>query len=208
MKKSTAALVIALVFITGCGTPAPAQTTDTSERPSLQSGSLSAEGSEQAVTDSVSEDRASTSSPGSNSEAQQNSFVGTYVGLHGSGLILYEDGTADYFWKDWNSVETGDSWCYDDGRVVVTSRSLGYDIYAKADAGADSLKFEADTVMWDAEVFIRTSNEARSLTVDEHVRLIEDRLHTSLNRPGSRTDTVSGTETTVGNLRKRQIISV
>ena len=27
--------------------------------------------------------------------------VGTYIGVHGSGLVLHADGAAAYYWKEW-----------------------------------------------------------------------------------------------------------
>ena len=114
------------------------------------------------------------------SQAGIERVVGTYIGVHGSGLVLHDDGAAEYYWKEWPSVESV-TWRYEDNTVTVKSDNIGYEFYAKVPDGAiSSLTFEADSQSWDDEAFIRISDETKRLSKDDFVKLIEDTLKTKL----------------------------
>ncbi len=116
-------------------------------------------------------------------------LAGTYVGLHGSGITFLSDGTAEYFWKEWTDVETGDKWSFDGKKIIMRSKSLHYDIYAEISGmNIASLTFQSDNPGWDDEIFVRVSDKADSKDVDAYVALIEKQLNISLNRPSKQSD--------------------
>lgn len=114
------------------------------------------------------------------SQAGIERVIGTYVGVHGSGLVLHDDGAAEYYWKEWPSVESV-AWRYEDNTVTVMSDNIGYEFYAKVpDGPISSLTFEADSESWDEEAFLKISDETKRLGKDDFVELIEDTLKTKL----------------------------
>lgn len=120
----------------------------------------------------------------SSSEENDSRFTGTYVGIHGSSLIVYDDHTADYYWKQFKEVEEGDSWDFRDNKLYVSSKKIGYDMFAEIPEGeVSSVLFKADDPAWLDENFIRVSPEAKHLTTEEHIALIEDTLKTSIDTP-------------------------
>ena len=96
-------------------------------------------------------------------------LVGTYVGETGSGLTIYEDGTADNYNIMWTSVETGMPWTLEDDVVTVTSKKLGYDIFAELGTDEDTdLFFESKDVGWDDEKFMKKTSEPDSHYFNEY----------------------------------------
>ncbi len=131
-------------------------------------------------------------------EANDSSFdelEGTYVGLHGSGITLESDGSAEYYWKEWPQVDTSGTWKYAGGRVTAEFDSLGYEIYADVEDGnAATLTFEAD-YGWDEEMFVKVSSDTTSKSAEEYIALIEKQLGVSLSDNGGQSDATKETQT-------------
>lgn len=119
------------------------------------------------------------SKTGQDSSIEQ--VLGTYVGIHGSGLVLRDDGSAEYYWKEWPSVESV-TWKYENNTVIVSSNNIGYDFYAEVpDGTVTSLLFKADSKSWTDENFVKTSDETKHLSKDDFVSLIEATLNIKLD---------------------------
>ena len=117
------------------------------------------------------------------SENDEDGFVGTYVGLHGSGITLFKNGTAEYYWKEWEDVETDDSWKFDNSRIIISSSSLGYDLYADIKGNNTSaLTFKSDDSGWNDEIFVKVSDNTEKKDVDTYIALIEKELGTKIER--------------------------
>lgn len=106
--------------------------------------------------------------------------VGNYVGLHGSGLTLYPDGTADYYWKGYDHVDDGAKYTYENGRVTVTTNVIDYPFYADKKNGESTLNFQADASSWLDEDFVKVSDEAKGLSIDEWNDTIGKKLNISI----------------------------
>ncbi|WP_074885864.1 DUF6591 domain-containing protein [Butyrivibrio proteoclasticus] len=123
-------------------------------------------------------------------------FAGTYIGLHGSGITLFDNGGAEYYWKEWTDVETGDTWEYENNRIIFHSRSLGYDIYAEVEgANTSNLNFQSDEATWQDELFVKISGDINSKGIEDYKALIENQLNISLAKDDSndlKNDTLAG----------------
>ncbi len=132
----------------------------------------------------------------SDEEINSDALLGTYVGLHGSAITFLSDGTAEYFWKEWSDVEINDKWEINGQRISLHSNSLNYDIYADlSDSNTSYLNFQSESKGWEDEIFVKVSDDANSKDTDMYVALIEEQLHTTLERPDNTTTiTVGGFE--------------
>ena len=118
-------------------------------------------------------------------KAEEIDLAGTYIGLHGSGITLFNDGKAEYYWKEWENVETGDTWEYKDNKVIFHSQSLGYDICAAIEDGNTStLNFVGvgDTD-WNDEMFVKVSGDVSSKDMSKYISLIEKQLNIKIDQP-------------------------
>ncbi len=122
---------------------------------------------------------------GSKQEEQEEADpTGTYVGMHGSGLILYQGGKADYYWKEWDEVEGDGKWKIDGERVVISIPGLGYDVYSTIGEDGSGLMLCADDDGWKDERFILISSDTKEKSVDEWIDAIEKELNITIERPG------------------------
>lgn len=80
---------------------------------------------------------------------------GLYIGENGSGLIIYSEGKADYYWYGWDSVETGDIWHYENNKLTIYMPSCQCDVYAEIPEEVTStLVFKSNSSNWNEESFI------------------------------------------------------
>lgn len=114
-------------------------------------------------------------------------FAGTYIGLHGSGITLFENGKAEYFCKEWTSVETNDDWFLEDNRLTLYSQSLGYKVYADIEGNnITSFTFTSDSSSWADEMFVKVDSDSNAKDTDTYIALIEKQL-------GIKVDAATGT---------------
>ncbi len=109
-------------------------------------------------------------------------FAGTYIGLHGSAITLFEDGSAEYYCKEWADVERNDTWKLEGDRLVMTSTNLGHDIYADIQDGISTLTFKSDQP-WEDEIFVRISDDTLTKDIDSYISLIESQLSITIEKP-------------------------
>ena len=135
MKRFIIVLVLLSVMLYGCANIVGSNSRDTSDN----------NGNNNSVTskaDNVNEP-----------VIKESDIVGTYVGLHGSGITFLGDGTAEYFWKEWSDVEVGDKWNFDGKRITMRSNSLRYDIYADVSGSiVASLTFQSSDTSWSDDI--------------------------------------------------------
>lgn len=137
----------------------------------------------------------------------QDKIVGTYCGKNGSVLVLFEGGDADYYYIGLTEVSQGNTWGYnknaDELRVQMMSMLgiPGYSVYADMSNGVESFTLEArglEAIMWDAEEYIRVSDETEHLDVEACNALIEEHIGIDAGSDQEDTeqeDSASGTET-------------
>ncbi len=109
-----------------------------------------------------------------------NEVVGNYVGLHGSGLTLYPDGTADYYWKGYDHVDKSAKYTYENNRVTVTTNVIDYPFYADKKDGESTLNFKADSSSWLDEDFVKVSDQAKELSMEEWNDTIGKKLNITI----------------------------
>ena len=49
--------------------------------------------------------------------------VGTYYGENGSVLVLFENGTADYYWKEWERPVEDNLWHIEDNILIISLKN-------------------------------------------------------------------------------------
>lgn len=104
-------------------------------------------------------------------------IVGTYVGDDGSVLIFHSDGTCDYYFKTYSTVETEDYWMYEDNYLVWYSKDMKCNIYASIYSNnTDTLNFRSSSSAWSYESYKKVSDEEKNLTKSECDELIKDNL--------------------------------
>lgn len=114
------------------------------------------------------------------SRSMVDSLSGTYVGKNGSALTLFPDGTSEYYYMLYSSMDIdkgAGSWNYKDGTLTW----MYHDKPVTAVINEQSaLSFTlAQTDEWNREQFIKASDIAKNRTVDEYQEL----LRNTLNRP-------------------------
>ncbi len=102
-------------------------------------------------------------------------IAGTYLGDAGCGMILYEDGRADYCHTKTNhyGLEENDTWTYNAGKltVVLNSCSTYANVRTKHQL-SDILFLDGGSGGWDDEIYHKISDETRPLTEGEFYELI------------------------------------
>jgi hypothetical protein len=104
--------------------------------------------------------------------------TGIYLGEQGSGLILYDDGKADYLFTGWNIVDEDCIWDYGNGVLTVYIPEIGYDIYAEISVEDEAYIFKSENAAWIDESFIKTTSVSNKLTVEEFKQLYAKTLGT------------------------------
>lgn len=95
------------------------------------------------------------------------------IGNQGSGITLYDDGKADYYWTGQGLVEEGALWSREDDIITIHLTALMCDIYADYGGESKTLIFKSDSANWDEEVFIPISTTKNKLLAEDYKKLIE-----------------------------------
>lgn len=101
-------------------------------------------------------------------EKEDLSFLkGTYTGYDGSVIIIHEDGKADYFWG--NEYTDDNTWKYSDGKLSIRLTSERCTITAdiSEETVNDVFMLASESPMWNAEIFIKYSDEDETLTIEQ-----------------------------------------
>lgn len=157
--------IVLIMCLSACGKEANARDapTDASEN---STAAETAEGGTEAKT-------AESSTEAETNDKNADSLEGTYVGKTGSGLTLYDDGTAAYYYD--RDVDREATWMCEKNTITVHIPRLNYDIYANIKEGdTSSLVFKADTPEWLEEVLTKASSEQEKLSPDDYDRLLLD----------------------------------
>lgn len=121
-------------------------------------------------------------------ESLADKLVGTYYGVNGSILVLFEKGNADYFYRGHSEVIHNNSWEYDknENQLIVNMKETAifgsYSVKADLSNGVEEFYLIAedglDNLRWDDEKYYRISDETGIYTPQECEKLIEDNLGT------------------------------
>ncbi len=118
-------------------------------------------------------------------------MYGVYVGLNGSALVLHKDGLADYYWKDWEKLQTINTWSVTGTELVVVILKVGATT-ADLSSGTDRFVLTSLLPTWDNEEYIRITTEDKDYTYDQLAKIVEDTLNnTALVNGSSNTTTVT-----------------
>jgi len=130
------------------------------------------------------EDNENAADTSSVSEETPSVITGTYVGKNGSVLVLYDDGKADYYWKDWEEAESGNTWTYRDGVLCVNipeMYGIPADVTATAqivDDDTSSFVLSSDSANWDDEEYVKVRDSAEAMGKTEFDALIAEVIET------------------------------
>lgn len=96
-----------------------------------------------------------------------------FVGLKGSAMTLYDDGTADYYWIEGENIAEDNTWVAKDNVISVHLPSLYCDIKGTIDKNNSFVTFQSDSITWDDEVFYKLRNTQKKPTVEEYNQWIQ-----------------------------------
>lgn len=118
-----------------------------------------------------------TTAQTSTSKSMVDSLSGTYVGKNGSALTLFPDGTSEYYYMlypsmdvdkgagNWNYKDGTLTWMYNDKTIIATINEQS------------ALSFTLEqTDGWNREQFIKASDAAQNRSVNEYRQLLKDVL--------------------------------
>lgn len=108
---------------------------------------------------------------------------GTYLGEDESVLLLFEDGSAAYYYDDiYSSIDTADdAWMFKDGILTwysykmhcnITNDFTEYDYENEEDLSYKMYKFKSNSLNWSDEYYIKISDSADMMTIDDCKQLI------------------------------------
>ena len=116
----------------------------------------------------------------SSSKSMVDSLSGTYVGKNGSALTLFPDGTSEYYYMLYSSMNVdkgAGNWSYKDG--TLTWMYNGKPVTATINEQS-ALSFTLEqTDGWIRERFIKASDSTENKSVDQYRKI----LRNTLNRP-------------------------
>ena len=111
------------------------------------------------------------------SKSMTDSLSGTYVGKNGSALTLFPDGTSEYYYMLYSSVDEdkgAGEWSYKDN--TLTWMYNGKPITAKINEKS-ALSFTLEqTDGWNREQYIKASNTAEKMSASEYQQIMRDIL--------------------------------
>jgi len=113
------------------------------------------------------------------SEELRAAITGTYVGVNGSVMVLYENGQADYYWKEWDDAEKENLWRYENGNVIVFIPKMNgirtnIEVFATIEKDkTGDIVFKSESSKWDEEEYVKVDKNAVSMTKEEYDGLIE-----------------------------------
>lgn len=104
-------------------------------------------------------------------EEQIAGAVGIYVGDDGSYFTLYEDGTADYYWEGYDSIQHENTWSVDDGEIKIKLPGLYCTVSADISSKGSIYRFESSSIFWNDETFEKVATESRQLDIDGYLEI-------------------------------------
>ncbi|MCH5194505.1 MAG: hypothetical protein J1F11_11120 [Oscillospiraceae bacterium] len=110
----------------------------------------------------------------SDENIQRNNIVGTYVGVQGSVIVLFEDGTGTYYWDGDNLIDEKCSWTYGNGKITIKIPSLYCEVQADYYGTNTSINFVSDSKNWDDELYDKINSSAEKMSTDEYNKLIDE----------------------------------
>lgn len=96
-----------------------------------------------------------------------------FVGLKGSAMTLYDDGTADYYWIEGENIAEDNTWAAKDNVISVHLPSLYCDIKGTIYKNNSFVTFQSDSITWDDEVFYKLRSIQKKPTVEEYNQWIQ-----------------------------------
>lgn len=96
-----------------------------------------------------------------------------FIGLKGSAMTLYDDGTADYYWNGGESIEEGNTWVAKDNVITVHLPSLNCDIKGTVEKNNSFVMFKSESITWDDELFFGAGSVQKRPTVEEYDQWIQ-----------------------------------
>ena len=114
------------------------------------------------------------------SKSMTDSLSGTYVGKNGSALTLFPDGTSEYYYMLYSSMDAdkgAGNWSYKDGKLTWMYNNKPVTAIINEQSALSFTLQQSDG--WNREQFIKASDSAKNRTVDEYQEL----LKSTLNRP-------------------------
>lgn len=114
------------------------------------------------------------------SKSMTDSLSGTYVGKNGSALTLFPDGTSEYYYMIYSSMDYdkgAGNWNYKDGTLTWMYNDKPVTATINEQSALSFTLEQADG--WNREQFIKASDTAKNRSVDEYQEL----LRNTLNRP-------------------------
>ena len=118
-----------------------------------------------------------TSVQTSNSKSMVDSLSGTYVGRNGSALTLFPDGTSEYYYMIYSSMDTdkgAGNWSYKDGTLtwMYNDKPVTATINEQS-----ALSFTLEqTDGWIREQFIKASDSTENKSVDQYREILRGTL--------------------------------
>ena len=99
---------------------------------------------------------------------------GTYYGENGSVLVIFDNGTVDYYWKDWNAPIENNPWRLDGNTIIISLSNpkceVRFDLQGDLSA---ALELKSTSALWDDEHYFRVSPEAKKLDSEEWKAIIK-----------------------------------
>lgn len=114
------------------------------------------------------------------SKSMTDSLSGTYVGRNGSALTLFPDGTSEYYYMLYSSMDVdkgAGTWNYKDDTLTWMYNNKPVTATINEQSALSFTLEQADG--WNREQFIKASDSAKNRSVDEYQEL----LRNTLNRP-------------------------
>lgn len=102
--------------------------------------------------------------------------VGTYLGEDGSLYFLFSDGTAEYYYKDYDEPMSGQKWGYFADKKILIKFDDKTFVWADAEnLSVSDYYFVSDNPsVWIDERYVKLSDEVYHISGDECARIIDD----------------------------------
>ncbi|MBR2294270.1 MAG: hypothetical protein IJ869_00720 [Clostridiales bacterium] len=109
----------------------------------------------------------------------EDQLLGTYVGANGSVLILQKNGSAQYYYSDFDSMNSLNTWSFEDDTLEIYVGSCLCTVVTTIESGDVSSftlegKEDLDKLLWDSEEYVRVDDGTSTLTAEECDALIEE----------------------------------
>ncbi len=99
-------------------------------------------------------------------------YAGIYLGENGSLFTLFDDGTADYYYRDYTTVHSDNKWTCDNSIVYIR-----YNSYCEItfDTSNSETVFKGNNILeWEDEKYVKLSNTADHLSAEESKAMLMD----------------------------------